>query len=140
MFILPLISFLVLFLLIRRPPRSTRTDTLFPYTTLFRSRLRRRRRHRRPGGGDAMGQGGRGRLGRGGAASPAASLHPHADQRGAELHAAVTAAHRRCHFGAVDRPAGEDLWWRRVLPEGPTGSRRRGCLDREPQGARKSVV
>src|SRR3546814_1061317 len=26
-----------LFLLIRRPPRSTRTDTLFPYTTLFRS-------------------------------------------------------------------------------------------------------
>src|SRR3546814_5732696 len=27
------------FLLIRRPPRSTRTDTLFPYTTLFRSLL-----------------------------------------------------------------------------------------------------
>src|SRR3546814_2267223 len=26
------------FLMIRRPPRSTRTDTLFPYTTLFRSR------------------------------------------------------------------------------------------------------
>src|SRR3546814_19222724 len=26
-----------LFLKIRRPPRSTRTDTLFPYTTLFRS-------------------------------------------------------------------------------------------------------
>src|SRR3546814_1112592 len=26
-----------LFLMIRRPPRSTRTDTLFPYTTLFRS-------------------------------------------------------------------------------------------------------
>src|SRR3546814_4958743 len=25
--------------MIRRPPRSTRTDTLFPYTTLFRSRL-----------------------------------------------------------------------------------------------------
>src|SRR3546814_6519515 len=32
-------SLLVLFffLMIRRPPRSTRTDTLFPYTTLFRS-------------------------------------------------------------------------------------------------------
>src|SRR3546814_19062264 len=30
--------FLFVFLLmIRRPPRSTRTDTLFPYTTLFRS-------------------------------------------------------------------------------------------------------
>src|SRR3546814_19000537 len=27
------------FLMIRRPPRSTRTDTLFPYTTLFRSEL-----------------------------------------------------------------------------------------------------
>src|SRR3546814_12805657 len=30
----------VLFLMKRRPPRSTRTDTLFPYTTLFRSGLR----------------------------------------------------------------------------------------------------
>src|SRR3546814_16182949 len=29
------------FLMIRPPPRSTRTDTLFPYTTLFRSILRR---------------------------------------------------------------------------------------------------
>src|SRR3546814_15439702 len=28
------------FLMRRRPPRSTRTDTLFPYTTLFRSHLR----------------------------------------------------------------------------------------------------
>src|SRR3546814_12492899 len=28
----------VFLLMIRRPPRSTRTDTLFPYTTLFRSR------------------------------------------------------------------------------------------------------
>src|SRR3546814_11096935 len=27
----------VFFLMIRRPPRTTRTDTLFPYTTLFRS-------------------------------------------------------------------------------------------------------
>src|SRR3546814_13424590 len=30
-------TFIVFFLMIRRPPRSTRTDTLFPYTTLFRS-------------------------------------------------------------------------------------------------------
>src|SRR3546814_19895897 len=29
--------FVVFFLMIRRPPRSTRTDTLFPDTTLFRS-------------------------------------------------------------------------------------------------------
>src|SRR3546814_20256359 len=31
------------FLMIRRPPRSTRTDTLFPYTTLFRSEQARAR-------------------------------------------------------------------------------------------------
>src|SRR3546814_12896524 len=30
----------IFFLMIRRPPRSTRTGTLFPYTTLFRSRNR----------------------------------------------------------------------------------------------------
>src|SRR3546814_18016972 len=32
-----ILLFLFLFLMILRPPRSTRTDTLFPYTTLFRS-------------------------------------------------------------------------------------------------------
>src|SRR3546814_20253682 len=32
-----LVSNCFFFLMIRRPPRSTRTDTLFPYTTLFRS-------------------------------------------------------------------------------------------------------
>src|SRR3546814_14272432 len=41
--------YLFFFLMIRRPPRSTRTDTLFPYTTLFRSpqvldRMQRRQR------------------------------------------------------------------------------------------------
>src|SRR3546814_1856608 len=57
--------------MIRRPPRSTRTDTLFPYTTLFRSAAgaRERRQHdphrrtadasaqcqwRRPGDGAAV--------------------------------------------------------------------------------------
>src|SRR3546814_1019332 len=38
-------SFLFFSLMIRRPPRSTRTDTLFPYTTLFRSLIDRRGRH-----------------------------------------------------------------------------------------------
>src|SRR3546814_8075030 len=33
--------------MIRRPPRSTRTDTLFPYTTLFRSARGFRRSYRR---------------------------------------------------------------------------------------------
>src|SRR3546814_9889882 len=63
-------SLIILFVLIvRRPPRSTRTDTLFPYTTLFRSpaadarrlcalairasaqagRLRRKIQHQSPG-------------------------------------------------------------------------------------------
>src|SRR3546814_12787423 len=32
-------TWFIFFLMIRRPPRSTRTDTLFPYTTLFRSIL-----------------------------------------------------------------------------------------------------
>src|SRR3546814_17883068 len=36
----------VLFLMIRRPPRSTLTDTLFPYTTLFRSGEQQRQRRR----------------------------------------------------------------------------------------------
>src|SRR3546814_9039070 len=31
------VHFVFVFLMIRRPPRTTRTDTLFPYTTLFRS-------------------------------------------------------------------------------------------------------
>src|SRR3546814_1873254 len=51
--------------MIRRPPRSTRTDTLFPYTTLFRSRgqLRFRRQSGRDGrarGSDSPGPGRRG--------------------------------------------------------------------------------
>src|SRR3546814_13324398 len=32
-----MLYFVFFVLMIRRPPRSTRTDTLFPYTTLFRS-------------------------------------------------------------------------------------------------------
>src|SRR3546814_3140329 len=37
--VLFILYILFFFLMIRRPPGSTRTDTLFPYTTLFRSRL-----------------------------------------------------------------------------------------------------
>src|SRR3546814_8022350 len=48
------------FLMIRRPPRSTRTDTLFPYTTLFRSPgeavAREKRRQGRTGYADGRGQ------------------------------------------------------------------------------------
>src|SRR3546814_3171086 len=42
----------IFFLMIRRPPRSTRTDTLFPYTTRFRSE----RPGRAPGAGTALRQ------------------------------------------------------------------------------------
>src|SRR3546814_13693656 len=37
-----LFQYFFFFLMIRRPPRSTRTDTLFPYTTLFRSSMSRK--------------------------------------------------------------------------------------------------
>src|SRR3546814_2710505 len=67
--------------MIRRPPRSTRTDTLFPYTTLFRSsgartaeaRLRAQGARHRPGG-----PGWRGR-----SAAPAGATRRSADERGA---------------------------------------------------------
>src|SRR3546814_15715044 len=45
---------IVFFLMIRRPPGSTRTDTLFPYTTLFRAG----RARRGDGGGGRRGHGG----------------------------------------------------------------------------------
>src|SRR3546814_1791576 len=54
---------LLVFCMIRLPPRSTRTDTLFPYTTLFRSARPRNRTYLfRSGdtpaqGGSAQGQG-----------------------------------------------------------------------------------
>src|SRR3546814_9217056 len=38
-----LLHFLIFFSMIRRPPRSTRTDTLFPYTTLCRAHRRKAR-------------------------------------------------------------------------------------------------
>src|SRR3546814_7060368 len=46
------IYYFCFFLMIRRPPISTRTDTLFPYTTLFRSSRPRAARLRRGGGRD----------------------------------------------------------------------------------------
>src|SRR3546814_2623547 len=59
------VLFVFFFLMIRRPPRSTRTDTLFPYTTLFRSRPagrpgRPRRRAHAAGQGAGQGHGRKG--------------------------------------------------------------------------------
>src|SRR3546814_4487811 len=49
-----LLCFFFFFLMILRPPRSTRTDTLFPYTTLFRSGWRDRLRRFREGAVPAL--------------------------------------------------------------------------------------
>src|SRR3546814_11670870 len=116
--------------MLRRPPRSTRTDTLFPYTTLFRSGHGAGRRPRRGGRPSLPGLAGlQGRQGRRHhprrAARPLApaggvELRPLAPRRrrlplllpgrpgrrrrrvGAELVPA-----RRSADGAVDRPAGD---------------------------------
>src|SRR3546814_9249693 len=53
---------LIFVVMIRRPPISTRTDTLFPYTTRFRSR--------RPGGSGAACRAPRSRAGSGGGSPP----------------------------------------------------------------------
>src|SRR3546814_4513329 len=67
---------MIFFLMIRRPPRSTRTDTLFPYTTLFRS------------GGLAVGSRSRaGAPARGdGARRAPRSRHPNSPARSSEEH------------------------------------------------------
>src|SRR3546814_5872418 len=67
--------YLFFFLMIRRPPRSTRTYTLFPYTTLFRSRAWRGRRQSSGPSGTPARPGGAGRPGSGGA-PPSAQGRP----------------------------------------------------------------
>src|SRR3546814_11711811 len=65
--------------MIRRPPRSTRTDTLFPYTTLFRSLLRQHARQSRV----------------------LHHLHALAEHLAAEPRVAFDRAHPTCDFGAI---------------------------------------
>src|SRR3546814_7079771 len=79
--------------MIRRPPRSTRTDTLFPYTTLFRSHLRPAGRKAGPAHHDAAR-----RLLRKGEYGSRAHLHAHQAWRrpGGE------AARRQWHRGERD--------------------------------------
>src|SRR3546814_10800393 len=64
--------------MIRRPPRSTRTDTLFPYTTLFRSRRRALDRYLEAGGG----RGRRGQARRAGAIGALEAANTPSAQRG----------------------------------------------------------
>src|SRR3546814_1935753 len=72
------------FLMIRRPPRSTRTDTLFPYTTLFRSvgrlgsgRPTGSRPGRTPAARSPSGRCGRAGTGRGRIRRSPAPIEPH---------------------------------------------------------------
>src|SRR3546814_11377409 len=109
------------FLMIRRPPISTRTDTLFPYTTLFRSRAALHCRHvdRRSDlavvGG--LGPGGRGR-------EPPPAVHGH-QVRGRRLPALSRLAHVVCPGRAVRRrPAPGPV--RGALPAEARSEERRG--------------
>src|SRR3546814_20979872 len=88
--------------MIRRPPRSTRTDTLFPYTTLFRSDGRAFPRRRQISG-------------RRDALSPRASAR--ADGGGYRDEIARKSGHRRRKLAALSPPLSPSLAldWRRLL-------------------------
>src|SRR3546814_18104128 len=86
--------------MIRRPPRSTRTDTLFPYTTLFRSRVAAGDGNRGAGGA-----GDRGDTARAGA-PPDACADGRATRRSA---AGGMKAIRIAHFGGPDVPEVADM-------------------------------
>src|SRR3546814_20260505 len=111
--------------MIRRPPRSTRTDTLFPYTTLFRSLVvgaaQQQRRHRRPR---------KRHLGLGGGTEIAVMLAAHRQRQVQALEAGdrvVPAEERRRPF----RACGGDV-------ADATGDA--GLAERDPAVARRSVV
>src|SRR3546814_13407275 len=82
---------LLLFLMIRRPPRSTRTDTLLPYTTPFRSTHERPRHPRRAARRHA------------GPPHPQVQAAAAARVLGTQGRLPVGAADRRRHLAAADR-------------------------------------
>src|SRR3546814_7260715 len=108
--------------MIRRPPRSTRTDTLFPYTTLFRFRVHQDRaegdvRARRDEGGDQREGGGGGVAGYfegcGGERAPTAQTDKAAVRRLLDIEVAPEGAKHvfamiaaASHFQALDRGVG----------------------------------
>src|SRR3546814_1350343 len=92
---------LVFFLMIRRPPRSTRTDTLFPYTTLFRS----------------QGQGLAGILG------GARQARPHPVRAGRRSRPARGGSVRACSDEAADQDQGGGAARRHLAPGSMTMAR-----------------
>src|SRR3546814_10434856 len=104
------------FLMIRRPPRSTRTDTLFPYTTLFRSRRSPESDQGRTRVDPAVAESASGQIesayqklrpaGRG-----AGKAHP---RQGADRHSGAAAPWRQGHRG---REYLESLWRQAALRE-----------------------
>src|SRR3546814_18282629 len=86
--------------MIRRPPRSTRTDTLFPYTTLFRSGKKLERADRGP---FALGQ--RQRLARTEADVPAPPADPDGIRHfGLERRGGIEQRHQRARLKIGLRP------------------------------------
>src|SRR3546814_1774156 len=79
--------------MIRRPPRSTRTDTLFPYTTLFRSAAQHHGGQRTEGCGDDLVEGEDDGNGQHRLALPAL-------ERGSAMHGILAVDHRCCFFVA----------------------------------------
>src|SRR3546814_12132110 len=110
LFLCPLCSlFIFFFLMIRRPPRSTRTDTLFPDTTLFRSR---------PGQGPL-----------GLRPAPASGERPGAAQlrAGEDARVAAAADRRRRIPARTEGAAGRDRRARQHLGQPVPGLRRPGA-------------
>src|SRR3546814_18515947 len=109
-----------LFIMERRPPRSTRTDTLLPYTTLFRSRehgvAHTRRRPRRRGLGAAGADGLPGR--------PHSSRWP---AGAVERHHAEPAARCRRRGAGAGRAAAARPRARGLDQTGRASCRARGC-------------
>src|SRR3546814_11011728 len=132
------------FLRIRRPPRSTRTDTLFPYTTLFRSRrpYARRRQpdlqavaapvgdrhrhavdHRQWRGARPLGAQGRNRQ----AARPGRDDQPRQFRHRRQLRAEPALSPRsrlaaRDRGGPDGRATGRERWWPAVWTLGGAGT------------------
>src|SRR3546814_14116848 len=108
--------------MIRRPPRSTRTDTLFPYTTLFRSQ-----QGGRAAGGGRQGLCHRNRQAGAGGDLAFDSRRPMAEKGGLTPAASTSASSPRLAAAPIPPSAGETL---ATLPAGryPGVGRRRSRL------------